>query len=163
MLFLKKRFNKKGDTSLLVYVIIVLLIVILIATSLWVYIDDLAKNKKFEREFLARDISLLVTSIYASPNKVLVGYSYQGPKITSKVKNKDNTEYLLMTTEFTFTYDFKQNLLEVYDYGTNPTDLNKASYYYIEDKSILFPEKKIESNHMKFVKDNYNLYVEENE
>jgi hypothetical protein len=162
-MYFKKRFSKKAETSLIIYVIIVLLIVILIAVTLWVYIDNIVNNKRFEREFLARDISLLTTTVFSSPNDIVLAYSYKGPQIEQKTLNKDNSEFLQVTREFNFIYDFRQNMLSVYEPGKENDETNKAIFYIIEDKAILFSEKKIEQNSMKFIKDNVQLQVEQND
>jgi hypothetical protein len=161
-MYFKKRLYKKAETDMLVYIIIVLLIVVLIAMSMWIYIDNLVKNKRFEKEFLARDISLLATTAYSSPNNIIISYSYKGPLVNKKEVAKDVSGYLQLSKEFNFNYRFAPNLLEVYEPG-NDDEMNKARFYYIEDKAILFPEKTIGINKMLFVKDNDQFLVSENE
>lgn len=66
--------NKKGAEYLSYAVILELMILLLIAGAFSLYILSLEANTQFERMYLARDISLLVHAIYASPGEVEYEY-----------------------------------------------------------------------------------------
>ncbi|MBU0756454.1 MAG: hypothetical protein KKF44_00175 [Nanoarchaeota archaeon] len=71
-----RQFNKKAETSeQKTYVYIIGLVISIFAIVLMIQIvKDQYNDLSFEKEYLAKDIALLVDTIYASPNDMIVAY-----------------------------------------------------------------------------------------
>jgi hypothetical protein len=93
-MFFKKRLGKKAEISeQMTNVLIDLMLVALVTLTLLLYVNQVVTNRAFEKNYLARDISLLENTIYASPYDANVEYS---------------------TSLAGYTYDFKTGSVEVY-------------------------------------------------
>ena len=99
-----------------------LLLAIVIFLILASYVDRASEETTFEKNFLARDIALLIDALYASPGNV-------------------NLEYPQDT--FWFTFEFNKNQVQVYDVTEIPTPtlIDRAVYPYIEDSNLEFSYK----------------------
>lgn len=69
---MRKINSKKGDlmSQLLMGLIIIMVVTFLLISVITKFID----NSRFEAEFISRDLSLLIDTIYASPNDITIRY-----------------------------------------------------------------------------------------
>ena len=137
-MFFKKRLNKKGAVSQqLTNVIKDLILVLIVAIALLTYIHQTVNDKRFEMAYLARDISLLETAVYASPHDVTVEYS------------SDTDDY---------TYDFNKNNVKIYEKG-EIQEANKIGYHVSADKLIKTKPTVIEEESFVFKKTPNSLII----
>ncbi len=79
-MFLKKRLNKKGQiTDFVLQIVIDLTILAFFFIVLLVYINDSANDARFQKQFLARDISLMISVAHAAPYELKIEYSSLNP------------------------------------------------------------------------------------
>ena len=82
--------NKRGvEERLYLWAFYLLLIVILTAIFLS-YINQEAKGEAFNKRYLARDIALLVNTLYASPGDISVKYSFEEGVYSVSIGEIDN-------------------------------------------------------------------------
>ena len=101
-----------------IWFLIDLVISIVVFIMLLSYVDRVGESLTFERDYLAKDISLLIESIYASPSSLVLKYP-------------QNT--------FWFDYKFEDNKVTVSEKGLG----KKSPYEFISDKNMDFEEKTI--------------------
>jgi hypothetical protein len=125
-MFLKKRGKKATIFEKPIWFLIDLLIAVIVFLMLLSYVDQLGESLTFERDFLAKDIALLVDTLYASPGSLTLKYP-------------QNT--------FWFGYQLKDNEVQVIEKGL----ISKKSYgQFTKDTKLdlqskeLFPEKEFE-------------------
>lgn len=145
MFFLKKRLNKKaGMNDLLLKSLTNLILLAIILAALLGYVRDVVTDKSFEKNFLARDISLTLDALYAAPNDAYVDYT---------------------TKEGVFTFDFKQNKVIVSSAKEQEDgkeqkplekelaiDISKGEYHFAEDEDIYLEHIDVTSNKLKLRK-----------
>ena len=107
--------NKRGDAELELTALSPLIIVLGVFIILLVYISGVGESSYFEREFLTRDIGLMLGALQASPNNVQVNYP-----IENSNKAKD------------LKIDINQKYVEAHAYNLDPKIApSKVSRYYL--------------------------------
>jgi hypothetical protein len=168
MLF-KKRWDTKAQISdMAIRVIVDLIIILFITTVLLLYIMDSVNDKRFEKQFLARDISLLTDAVYASPYDLVVSYSSKNPEFSYNPLIKGGYVNPGYTYDFTvyrvdiYTQQYtpkteeekKQfallSLLAIY---TRSTDYTKGTYHIASDKKIINEPAKIQADEFNIIKE----------
>ncbi len=94
--------------------------------ALLVYVRDVAGNYRFEQNFLARDIALVVDSAYAAPGNLEVSYD--------TARKEHNT--ILFGPQPLFRYAFDDSRVNVLSEQVLFNDLSKGTYYFGTDKNI---------------------------
>lgn len=114
---MSKLFGKRGAFNTVVNWIIQLAIPGLFLLTMLGWISETASNDLFERNYLARDLALVVDTIYASPGNVKVVYP---------------------TLSRGYTLEFTHNRVDVYDQTVdiNPPLFRRGIYIYAEDLNI---------------------------
>ena len=101
-----------------IWFLIDLVVSIAVFFMLLAYVDQIGESLTFERDFLAKDIALLIDSIYASPSSLTLKYP-------------QNT--------FWFDYKFEDNGVTVSEKGLG----KKSQSEFIRDNNLEFTEKTI--------------------
>lgn len=107
-------FKRRGQGYQLWWVIDIILFASLILMMIFV-VNDIIKNTKFERKYMAKDIALAVNNLYASPNDLVFFY---------------------VETEFPFAVRFEKNKVMVIDPTTG--EVTAEEHLFIEDTNIGF-------------------------
>lgn len=110
--------NKKGmEERLYLWVFYLVLIVILTAIFLN-YVNQEAKGKAFNKRYLARDVALLVNTLYASPGDISVKYPFEEGvysvsigEIDNKYKVRVNTITGIIKKILPLDYAYAEDLL----------------------------------------------------
>ncbi|MFH1399601.1 MAG: hypothetical protein ABIG95_05825 [Candidatus Woesearchaeota archaeon] len=72
---IKKRLGKKGDVSNeTLFTIFELIVFLFFAYIMFSFVRDIERSTLFEKNYLARDIALVIDSVYASPHKTYYAY-----------------------------------------------------------------------------------------
>ena len=67
--------NKKGMEERLYFWIFYFVVLIIILLGLFTYVNNLAGKITFDQDYLARDLALVLNTVYASPGNIEVSYS----------------------------------------------------------------------------------------
>jgi len=67
--------NKKGMEERLYFWIFYFVVLIIVLLALFNYINNLSDKSAFSQDYLARDIALILNTVYASPGDIEVSYS----------------------------------------------------------------------------------------
>jgi len=102
-----------------IWFLIDLIVSVAVFFMLLAYVDQIGESLTFERDFLSKDIALLIDSMYASPSSLTLKYP-------------QNT--------FWFSYKFEDNTVEVSERGLLE---KKSQSEFIKDKNLGFTEKTI--------------------
>jgi hypothetical protein len=177
-MFFKKRFDKKAQISDFVLTVIVdLIIVLFFTTVLYIFIIDSANDVRFQKQFLARDVSLMLSVAYASPYEAVIDYSSSNPIFsyvpgTSGVFEIPGFAYDFMDPYRVDVYthegshdEKEQNLREqgVFDFPDiigRQTEYTKGTYHVAGDKYVLAKKTIIERDMFDIFKDKARLRVE---
>ncbi|MBN1501914.1 hypothetical protein JW930_00080 [Candidatus Woesearchaeota archaeon] len=114
------RASKRGSMTLWTLVDLFMLAVIVLAFLFQIWL--ISQSTLFERRFLARDMALLIDTVYASPNNLDIRYP-------------QNTLW--------FSLLFENSKVSVTDKRKEDLPLS-ASYYFTEDTSINFVYKQLD-------------------
>ncbi|NQV09291.1 N-acetylmuramoyl-L-alanine amidase [Candidatus Woesearchaeota archaeon] len=69
--------SKKGEVNEeLFFFIAELILTVMVFVILLAYVNSIRDNTLLEKNYLARDVALMVDSVYAAPGKINVGYSF---------------------------------------------------------------------------------------
>ena len=98
-----------------------LLVVFIVGLTLFEFVSSESTGSAFEKNYLARDNSLLINTIYSSPGDLAYNYS------------EETEKYII---------DFKQNRVEVYE-EKEFIESGAIGYPYSEDKNYGFTYKKL--------------------
>ncbi len=110
--------NKKGISDEMFFNIFEIVLAFIVILSLFNFVTGVVKQTIFEKNYLARDASALVNTIYAAPGDLEYTY-YEN--------SKGNT----------FQFNFMQNKVEVYE--PQETDSSSRVFYlFAEDKNTPF-------------------------
>jgi len=105
--------SKRGE---IVEVVLMPAMIMLLAFAVFLvmfnWVGKIGETTTFQKEFLAKDIALLIDSLYTVPGQAVVYYSKK---------------------TFNFTIEISENKVEVYE---NKSDFFKKSFYFTEDPSI---------------------------
>jgi hypothetical protein len=109
--------GKRGNVELVIGPLFPLLLVVAVFILLLVYISVVSQSSYFEREFLTRDIGLMVEALEAAPHNVQINYPSE---------NGDKAKKLMIT--------INNKSVEAHDYNLDPKIVpSKVS------KFVLFP------------------------
>lgn len=109
-------YGKKGLTYEQFFNVLELVLAIIIILALFFFVSDVAKKTIFEKNYMARDLAILLNTFYAAPGEVTYNY-YENLK--------------------DFTFNFGDNKVEVSgkeDKGTN------IFYPFAKNKEVQFQE-----------------------
>jgi len=107
--------NKKGLSHELFFNIFELTLAAMIALALFLFVSDVAEQTIFQKNFLVRDLALVVNTLYTAPGDVVFNYGED----TSK-----------------FTLEFTENKITVTRKGVE--DNSNIFYLFAENKKIPF-------------------------
>lgn len=119
--------NKRGILEKPLWFLIDLIITVIVIYYSATYVDQITSTTVFEKNFLSKDIALLIDSLYSSPGEVLLKY----PQKT-----------------LWFSYEFDHNRVKVFE---EKLFASSQESYFIEDKNLKFspvtlsPQKEIEN------------------
>jgi len=135
-------FNRKGISHDLFFNVFELVLAFIVILALFQFITDVVEQTIFEKNFLARDLSVLVNTLYAAPGNVVYNYD----------EDMDN-----------FILNFEKNKISVFEKGENEDDVT-TFYLFAENNEIPFIVNKLEVNSKKitiiFDKSERNLKVD---
>jgi len=157
-MFFKKRLNKKGEISdMVLKVILDLMVVLFFATILSIYIHDSVKDTRFEKQFLARDISLLTNVVYSAPYDLVVSYSSDKPEFSYEFVNYNVDVYEEDKKDEENTSEKKDTNWEDYDVWdfseyAGKTEYNKGSYRFAGDEKLQIRDTKIQEDYFEIKK-----------
>ena len=119
--FNKKRgFGKKAQIEHEFYYIIAqMLLIVLIALSLFSFVGNVLENTLYEKNYLSKDIALIVDTIYSAPGDI--SYIYSGDTMGFIIDFKPNN---------VFVYEE----LEMYEKLPYP----QGNYPFLEDNKVVF-------------------------
>lgn len=101
-----------------------LLVVFIVGLALFEFVSSESAGSAFEKNYLARDNSLLISTIYASPGDINYNYPEKAEK---------------------YVFDFKQSRVEVYE-DKEFVDAGVIGYPFSQDKNYLFSSEKLGPN-----------------
>jgi len=133
--------NRKGLTYELFFNVFELTLAAIIAIALFSFVSDVAEQTIFKKNYLVRDLALVVNTLYASPGDVIYNY------------DEDITEFKLK---------FSENKITVTRKAVDE-DLTNIFYPFAENKNIPFIYKTIifeeENDKIGFFKSNQLLEI----
>ena len=106
--------NKDGISHDLFFNVFELILAAIVIIALFQFVNDVAEQTIFAKNYFARDMALLVNALYAAPGEV--DYTY----------NEDTSNFI---------FDFNSNRLTVYEEGDSEDNRN-ILYFYAENKNI---------------------------
>ena len=109
--------NKNAISHDLFFNVFELIMATIVIIALFKFVNDVAEQTIFAKNYFARDMSLLVNALYAAPGKVTT-YTY----------DEDTSGFI---------FDFKDNRLTVYEDGDS-VDNRNIFYLYAENKNFPF-------------------------
>src|SRR3989338_359714 len=109
--------NKNAISHDLFFNVFELILATIVIIALFKFVNDVAEQTIFAKNYFARDMSLLVNALYAAPGKVTT-YTY----------DEDTSGFI---------FDFKDNRLTVYEDGDS-VDNRNIFYLYAENKNFPF-------------------------
>jgi len=123
--------NKRGVLRGAWWFMIDLVLTVILFFLLTTFVDNVGESTTFEKNFLARDVSLLLDSLYTAPSNVKIDY----PQDT-----------------FWFDFKFEENQVQVYDATQiqDPPLIQRVFFPFMEDRNLILeyktvlPEKKAE-------------------
>ena len=125
--------NRKGLSHELFFNVFELVLASIVLLSLLYFVNDIAKQTIFEKNYMARDIAVLLNTLYAAPGEVTYNYN-------------EKVEY--------FSFDFSNNEVKVY--GKDDKESTNIFYPFAQNKNVPFQDKKLtyekESVKIKFQK-----------
>jgi len=119
---------KKGQQELL-FLVFQLLLIAIVFLSLLAFVKQYEDNTIFEKIYLSRDISLIISTIEAAPGNLFYNYSHT----TSNLSR--------------FEYSFNDQLLSITEEGKA-----RASYPYLEDETLGILNEQISQESIPFTK-----------
>ncbi len=130
--------NKKGLNKDIFFNVFEYILAAIVVIALFNFIKDIQEGTIFEKNFLVRDISLTINTLYAAPGEVIYAYG-------------ENTSKLIL--------DFSEsNKLIIYREEEKESE-SKVFYLYAENKNIPFqhPEILNRKTGLEFSKSEQNL------
>jgi len=112
-------------TNELFFNIFELVLAFIVILALFNFVNGVVKQTIFEKDYLARDLALLVSTLYAAPGQVTYSYNEN---------SKDSS----------FVSAFMQNKVEVYEKGE--AEQSRISYPFAENKNIMFRYNSLEND-----------------
>jgi len=118
---IKLFFNRKGISHDLFFNVFELILAFIVVLAIFQFITDVVEQTIFEKNYLARDLSLLVNTLYAAPGEV--SYNY-GEDLNS------------------FILNFEESKLSVFEKDEKEEDVI-TFYLFAENEELPFIHKKI--------------------
>ncbi|MBI2655904.1 hypothetical protein HYX06_05790 [Candidatus Woesearchaeota archaeon] len=118
--------GKKGISDEVFFNMFELVLAGIVIFSLYNFINDVSKQTIFEKNYLARDMALLINTLYTAPGDV--SYTYNENAAKSK-----------------FIYGFSPNKVEVYE-KEEALQQNHPFYLFAENKDIALTYTSIETD-----------------
>ena len=118
--------GKKGISDEIFFNVFEIILAIIVIVSLLNFINDVSEQTIFEKDYLARDMALLINTLYTAPGDVSYTYNENAPK--SK-----------------FIYEFSPNKVEVYG-KEEALQQNHPFYMFAENKYISLAYTTIETD-----------------
>jgi hypothetical protein len=115
--------DKKGLSHTIFFNVFELILAFIVALALFNFITDIAEQTIFEKNYLVRDLSLLINTLYAAPGEVVYNYTEDVSK---------------------FTLDFTVSKITIYQKGREDEedDSDETIFYlFSENKNIPFEYK----------------------
>ena len=110
--------NKSGISHDLFFNVFELILAAIVIIALFKFVNDVAEQTIFAKNYFARDMALLVNALYAAPGEV------------SYIYNEDTSK---------FRFAFNSNKLTVYEEGDSEDNRN-IIYFYAENENTPFPD-----------------------
>ena len=114
-------FNNRKGIHLEFFTVFELVLAAIVIISLIMFVEDVVRQTIFEKNFLARDIAILVNTLYASPGAVAYDYG------------EEIDEFVLW---------FEDNRISVYGKKEKREDVS-TFYLFADRKNMPFPPKTI--------------------
>ena len=126
------RLGKKGLVEQIqLETIMELFLAAIVGIALFIYVSNVSSNSLFEQNFMARDLGLLVDTIYASPGNI--SYIYDTTIAENKIPGQEYTP-LKYFRETKFSFLFKDSVVNVF---TAESGLETpAEYYFGTDSKV---------------------------
>ena len=115
--------NKRGFTHEIFFHVFELVMAAIVLVALFYFINDIANQTIFERNFMARDLTLLLNTLYSAPGDV----SY---------------EYKASLADLNF--DFAKNKVEISN--IQGKESTKAFYPFAKNKNMQFQDRELVYN-----------------
>ena len=130
--------NKHGISHDLFFNVFELILAAIVIIALFKFVNDVAEQTIFAKNYFARDMSLLVNALYAAPGDV---------------------DYIYNESTSKFIFDFNSNRVTVYEEGDSEDNRN-ILYFYEENKNIPIQDTTLileEGKRIRFSKSGTNL------
>ena len=122
--------DKSGISHDLFFNVFELILAAIVIIALFKFVNDVAEQTIFAKNYFARDMSLLVNALYAAPGEV------------SYIYNEDTSNFI---------FDFNSNKLTVYEEGDTEENRN-ILYFYAENENIPFQDTALSHEEGKKIK-----------
>ncbi len=122
--------NKKGISHDLFFNVFELILAAIVIIALFEFVNDVAEQTIFAKNYFARDMSLLVNALYAAPGDV------------SYIYNEDTSKFI---------FDFNSNRAVVYEEGDSEDNRN-ILYFYAENENQPFQDTTLSHEEGKKIK-----------
>jgi len=133
--------NRNGISHDLFFNVFELVLAFIVILALFQFLTDVIEQTIFEKNFLARDLSVLVNTLYAAPGKVVYNY------------NEDLDSFIL---------NFEESKIKVFEIDEAEEDVT-TFYLFAENDEVPFKENKLNVDAGKieigFVKSKSNIIV----
>lgn len=127
--------GKKGITHDLFFNVFELLLAFIVAFALFNFVNDIIKQTIFEKNYLTRDLALIINTLYAAPGEVVYNY------------DEDVGEFIIDFTGDIDNTDNKYNRVSVY---LEEESIRNIFYLFAEDKNLPFQYKILSSGEEDF-------------
>ncbi len=120
--------NKSGFTHELFFNVFELVLALVVALALFQFINNVVKSTEFEKNYLARDLSLMVNTVYSSPGDVSYTYGENLGGNSFSIKLEPNSVIVReKDSEVPIFYNFAENNNILFSYNGFQTDKDKIS------------------------------------
>ena len=118
--------DRKGISHEIFFNVFELVLAFIVVLALFTFVNDVAKQTIFEKNYLSRDLAILVNTVYAAPGDLEYTYNENAGKSI-------------------FIFDFKPDKIEIY--GQEEKESSVHVYYpFAENKNIPFRYKTLNSD-----------------
>ena len=122
--------NKKGISHDLFFNVFELILAAIVIIALFQFVNDVAEQTIFAKNYFARDTALLINALYTAPGDVAYIYNENTGK---------------------FIFDFADNKVTVYEEGDSEDNRN-ILYFYAENENTPFQDTALISEEGKRIK-----------
>lgn len=121
--------NKRGMTDSQFYFIVEMLAAVIIFLAMLTYIGGVATDSLFEQNFMARDVALMIDSVYASPGEIRMNYDTSVKLFAFP--------YLNFYKSSNFSFAFEESRVYVSSAGDSSSLYSKPVIYYFGKDNLL--------------------------